>query len=326
MPTGPGTARKIPIGGVEPEGAELLPNGKGYLVLAKGKGESALEVFTWARTAASLHSFDSTVLIRVRRRCRFAGRRSARLPGKDGRLRIASLSGGEVTVVPGDPLEPTVIPVQWSADGRFSTLSGGAGLPARVDRVELATGRREPWKKLMPADPVGVVGYVGLLHVSRRPVLCLQLQPYADLGSVRGGRNQVAEPLRRHPPRPLRDPRAAGRGRDGGGVPGARHAAGARGRDQGAAGVAGLGSGAPEAIREGGAVGLGAEPPQHRHDPRHRIGERRLVHRDGAGRRHDAARAAGGRAAADQEAARRSRRRSPRAWPARTRPGSCTAT
>ena len=29
-------------------------------------------------------------------------------------------------------------------------------IPAPVDRLELATGRREPWKKLIPEDPAGV--------------------------------------------------------------------------------------------------------------------------------------------------------------------------
>jgi hypothetical protein len=29
--------------------------------------------------------------------------------------------------------------------------------PARVMRVDLATGKREPWKELMPSDPAGIV-------------------------------------------------------------------------------------------------------------------------------------------------------------------------
>jgi hypothetical protein len=31
-------------------------------------------------------------------------------------------------------------------------------LPAWIDRIEIATGRREVWKELMPADPTGVLG------------------------------------------------------------------------------------------------------------------------------------------------------------------------
>ena len=47
----------------------------------------------------------------------------------------------------------------------------------------------------------------------------------------------------------------------------------------------GVGSGAAEAVRAGGARGLVAQSSQHRHDLRHRRVEPRLVHRDGAGDR-----------------------------------------
>ena len=114
-------------------------------------------------------------------------------------------------------------------------------------------------------------------------------------------------------PRPLRDPLAAGRGRNGRGLARAGHAARARGRDQGAARGGRLGSRAAEALREGGALGLGAQPPLHRHDLRHRPDRRRLLDRDGAGRRQDAAGAAGLRRAAGEAPApaRHLRRRGP---------------
>jgi len=31
-------------------------------------------------------------------------------------------------------------------------------MPARIERVEIATGRRLPWKELRPVDPAGVFG------------------------------------------------------------------------------------------------------------------------------------------------------------------------
>ena len=46
---------------------------------------------------------------------------------------------------------------QWSSDGRFLYVFRIGDLPARVDRLEVATGRREPWKQLQPADANGVV-------------------------------------------------------------------------------------------------------------------------------------------------------------------------
>ena len=104
-----------------------------------------------------------------------------------------------------------------------------------------------------------------------------------------------------------------------------RPASRARGGDQGAAGGVVGRSGAPEAFREGSAFGLVSQPPQHRHDLRHRILGGRGVDRDGAGGRQTL-RELAQRASRDQEAACRSRRRSPTAWPRRTRPGSCIGT
>jgi hypothetical protein len=46
--------------------------------------------------------------------------------------------------------------LQWSADGRLVYVQRTATWPPAVDRVDLTTGRRELWKTIQPADPVGV--------------------------------------------------------------------------------------------------------------------------------------------------------------------------
>ncbi|MFL6248598.1 MAG: hypothetical protein ACJ74H_21420, partial [Thermoanaerobaculia bacterium] len=48
------------------------------------------------------------------------------------------------------------IPIQWSADGAFVFVHDPTVLPARVTRITIATGAREPWKEFMPSDPAGV--------------------------------------------------------------------------------------------------------------------------------------------------------------------------
>ena len=52
------------------------------------------------------------------------------------------------------------IPLQWSSDGRFiytvDRVDGPRSVDFQVFRVEIVTGRRELWKTLAPADPVGV--------------------------------------------------------------------------------------------------------------------------------------------------------------------------
>jgi hypothetical protein len=48
------------------------------------------------------------------------------------------------------------VPVRWASDGRAVYVRAAASVPARVFRIDLATGRRELWKELMPADAAGV--------------------------------------------------------------------------------------------------------------------------------------------------------------------------
>jgi dipeptidyl aminopeptidase/acylaminoacyl peptidase len=83
----------------------------------------------------------------------------------DGALAIYPLSGGEARPVPArlpaawlkgtQFLGPQV--VRLSGDGRFLFLKEG-NVPARIERLELATGQRTPWKVPRPSDPAGVFG------------------------------------------------------------------------------------------------------------------------------------------------------------------------
>jgi eukaryotic-like serine/threonine-protein kinase len=68
---------------------------------------------------------------------------------------IVPLQGGPARPIPG--LESTDRPLRWAADGRFLFVgSARREFPARVFRVDAATGGRELWKELMPADPAGL--------------------------------------------------------------------------------------------------------------------------------------------------------------------------
>ena len=47
--------------------------------------------------------------------------------------------------------------VRWSADGRFLLVWRSGEVPARIERLERATGRREPVRTIGPADLTGVL-------------------------------------------------------------------------------------------------------------------------------------------------------------------------
>ena len=58
-------------------------------------------------------------------------------------------------LVPGSTPDETV--VRWTADGKALYVGKYAEVPMRVDRLDVATGRREPWKTLGPSDMTGAI-------------------------------------------------------------------------------------------------------------------------------------------------------------------------
>jgi Tol biopolymer transport system component len=69
---------------------------------------------------------------------------------------LLSVAGAEPTMIPG--AAATDSSIQWTSDGRSLYLFRFGGLPAQVQRLELGTGKRRPWKSLAPMDRAGVHG------------------------------------------------------------------------------------------------------------------------------------------------------------------------
>jgi len=78
---------------------------------------------------------------------------------QQGRWLVYPLDGGESR--PLSALGASDAPLQWSADGRFLYIaseqpSEGVVPSMSIERLDVHTGHREPWKTLVPFDPVGV--------------------------------------------------------------------------------------------------------------------------------------------------------------------------
>jgi Tol biopolymer transport system component len=74
--------------------------------------------------------------------------------GPDQKGYLYSVTGGEPRVING--LNPGEQPITFSSDGLSLYIYQPGELPARVDRLDLQTGKRTRWKELMPSDPAGV--------------------------------------------------------------------------------------------------------------------------------------------------------------------------
>jgi eukaryotic-like serine/threonine-protein kinase len=73
----------------------------------------------------------------------------------DGMLVWCPLAGGEPRPTAAR-IPSGAFPLQTTPDGKWTFVNTG-GLPMRIDRIDLMTGRQEVWKKLGPPDLAGVV-------------------------------------------------------------------------------------------------------------------------------------------------------------------------
>jgi hypothetical protein len=149
-PTGPGEASPVPLGDVDLSGPFFL--------------DGSEVGFHGAEPGRPPRSFLADVSTGEVRPVTPEG--TLAIPGRlptgdllvrssDGRLSVQPVSGGEGRALPWTlPSDPFLETVGTSGDGRFLVVRQGS-VPARVDRIEIASGRRTPWKTLRPPDMTG---------------------------------------------------------------------------------------------------------------------------------------------------------------------------
>jgi hypothetical protein len=74
--------------------------------------------------------------------------------GPDGKGYLYPIHGGEPISISG--LLPAEQPIGWTLDSKSLYIYRLGEVPAKVYRLDPATGQRTAWKELMPADPAGV--------------------------------------------------------------------------------------------------------------------------------------------------------------------------
>ncbi len=152
LPTGPGEARQLTHDNISYSLAHWLPDGKQILAVGIEPGHG---VRTYLIDMAS---GDSRPLTPEGTRGIVISPDGRELVVRDpqGRTAIWPLAGGPARPLPVLSADDSVI--DWSADGKWLYVTSAVRglLQRRIDRVEVATGTRLPWKTIAPNAITGL--------------------------------------------------------------------------------------------------------------------------------------------------------------------------
>jgi len=170
IPTGPGTPKAIPLSkAIFVSHLWFLPGKQGFLLwgMAPGGNQSLFVVGPEGGMPRLL--LDGASVWQGSEPVSPDGRCVAVInynPGDvmNSGLKLVPVDGGPAINVRGT--QRGDILSGWTVDGRGLLLFNRDGLPARMVRLDLATGRRDPLLEFMPADPSGISG-IQEIHMSR---------------------------------------------------------------------------------------------------------------------------------------------------------------
>ena len=155
LPTGSGEPRELKIEGAFDQGAVWLPDSK-HVILGgalKDKGYALHLLDTLDETEKTIS--PENIFGDAYRP--FAASPDGRVVAgmtKDETVALYPIDSGNT--IPVNGTEKGEVPIQWSADGASIYVYRPTDLPAKVYKIALATGTREPWKQFTPTDPAGV--------------------------------------------------------------------------------------------------------------------------------------------------------------------------
>jgi hypothetical protein len=157
VPTGVGETRSFPKDEMRPLVADWFPDGKRILVTATEPNRGTrLYVRDFGGGKARALSPEG---YRHFERAISPDGRFAAVRGPDRRIYLYPLEGGEPTALSG--LSAEDIPVRFDREVRWLYVYHLGSIPLRVDRYEISSGRREPWREVTPSDNAGLSAITG---------------------------------------------------------------------------------------------------------------------------------------------------------------------
>jgi len=152
LPTRAGEAQLLPGKPMNYVDARWFPDGKHFLFSANEPGHG-VRLYVQDRMGAKPVPISPEGTYGLAYLISPDGREVAAV-GPDQKGYLYPAAGGDPRPIPS--LAAGELPVAWTSDGRSMYVYRSAELPAKVDLIELSTGRRTRWKELRPSDPAGV--------------------------------------------------------------------------------------------------------------------------------------------------------------------------
>jgi len=152
LPTGAGEPKQLAKTGINCQAATWFPDGRRVLISGNepGRGSRLFVQDISDGKPRAITPEGVSFLFQVVS----PDGKSVVATGTDRRIAIYPTEPGEPRAAPG--FEPDDIPLRWTADGASIFAYRPSGLPLRVEKVDVKTGRRTLWKELRPPDPSGV--------------------------------------------------------------------------------------------------------------------------------------------------------------------------
>ena len=153
LPTGAGGPRTLTHDEINHQRAVFFPDGKKVLFAGNEPGRGT-RLYVQDLVGGKPQAITPEGIRLTRSKPLSPDGKSVIAHGPDGKAYLYPITPGEPRPVLG--LELGELPIQWSADGRFVYVYRRGDVPARVSRLERASGRRELWKELQPGDTTGL--------------------------------------------------------------------------------------------------------------------------------------------------------------------------
>lgn len=162
VPTKTGQTKQLTHDNLVHGWTQWLPGETGFLFLGQepGHGTRAYVQTVASGQARAITPEGATIYSRLSP----DGSKLAIAMGGDYRTMIFPVNAGDPQPVAG--LQAGEVPVTWSSDGLLLYCFRIGDLPLQVYRIDLRTGRRTPWKLLVPPDPVGMIFAGGIMATS----------------------------------------------------------------------------------------------------------------------------------------------------------------